>query len=130
MAESTGRTLEEARMGKVGRLVTDPKTGAYCQITLDSGEKILVNHDRASVNSGQLTVEQTKWMGLNSDRVFSLDLASPEGQAALRRLTAGATEESGRGTPLGAFVAYLQDAPSVEEVRRRCTALHAARETA
>ena len=32
-------------MAKVGRFVTDPKAGAYCQITLDSGEKIVVNHD-------------------------------------------------------------------------------------
>ena len=27
-------------MSKGGRLVTDPKAGAYCQITLDSGERM------------------------------------------------------------------------------------------
>ena len=29
-------------MAKVGRFVTDPRAGAYCQITLDTGEKIVV----------------------------------------------------------------------------------------
>jgi len=28
-------------MTRVGRFVTDPRAGAYCQIVLDSGEKIL-----------------------------------------------------------------------------------------
>jgi hypothetical protein len=117
-------------MGKVGRFVTDPKAGAYCQITLDSGEKILVNHDQGSLKSGHLTVEISKWMGLSSDRIFSLDLATPDGQEALRRLTDGAIEESPRATPLGALVEYLQDARSVEEVTRRCATLRAARESA
>ena len=31
-------------MAKVGQWVTDPKAGAYCRITLDNGEKIVVNH--------------------------------------------------------------------------------------
>jgi len=31
-------------MGKVGRFITDPKAGAYCQVTLDSGDKLIVNH--------------------------------------------------------------------------------------
>ena len=39
-------------MGKVGRFVSDPKEGAYCQITLDSGEKILVNHDKGGFKGG------------------------------------------------------------------------------
>jgi hypothetical protein len=33
-------------MGKVGRFITDPKARAYCQIVLDSGEKIILNHDK------------------------------------------------------------------------------------
>jgi hypothetical protein len=41
-----GRSAWEVTMGKVGRFVTDPKAGAFCQITLDSGEKILVSHDK------------------------------------------------------------------------------------
>ena len=32
-------------MAKAGRFVTDPKAGAYCQLVLDGGEKILVSHD-------------------------------------------------------------------------------------
>jgi hypothetical protein len=39
-------------MAKVGRFVTDPKAGAYCQITLDSGEKIIVNHDTGASRAG------------------------------------------------------------------------------
>ena len=27
-------------MAKVGRVVTDPKAGSYCRVTLDSGERI------------------------------------------------------------------------------------------
>ena len=30
-------------MAKVGRFVTDPRAGAYCQVTLDTGEKIVVS---------------------------------------------------------------------------------------
>jgi len=39
-------------MGKVGRFVSDPKAGAYCQIVLDGGEKILVNHDKGGFKGG------------------------------------------------------------------------------
>ena len=39
-------------MAKVGRFVTDPKAGVYCQITLDSGEKIIVNHDKGGSREG------------------------------------------------------------------------------
>ncbi len=31
-------------MPKVGRFVTDPRAGAYCQITLDGGEKLIEAH--------------------------------------------------------------------------------------
>ena len=43
-------------MGKVGRFVTDPKAGAYCQIALDSGEKILVSHDKGGFKGGHLSI--------------------------------------------------------------------------
>jgi hypothetical protein len=33
-------------MPKVGRFVTDPRAGAYCRMTLDSGEKVIVNHEK------------------------------------------------------------------------------------
>jgi len=39
-------------MGKVGRFVTDPKAGAFCQIALDSGEKVLVSHDKGGFKGG------------------------------------------------------------------------------
>ena len=67
-------------MAKVGRFVTDPKAGAYCQITLDSGEKIIVNHDKGGFKGGLLTIEVSKFMGFSSDRIFVCDLDSPEGR--------------------------------------------------
>jgi hypothetical protein len=44
-------------MPKVGRFVTDPRAGAYCQITLDSGEKVIVNHEKGGFKGGLLTIE-------------------------------------------------------------------------
>lgn len=46
-------------MPKVGRFVTDPRAGAYCQITLDSGDKIVVHHEKDGFKGGLLTVEVT-----------------------------------------------------------------------
>ena len=54
-------------MPRVGRFVTDPRAGAYGQITLDSGEKVMVNHDKG---------------GFSSDRIWACDLDSPAGQEA------------------------------------------------
>jgi hypothetical protein len=45
--------MEAARMAKVGVFVTDPKAGAYCRITLDKGEKIVINHDKGGFNGGK-----------------------------------------------------------------------------
>ncbi len=39
-------------MPKVGRFVTDPRAGAYCQITLGSGEKVIVNHEKGGFKRG------------------------------------------------------------------------------
>jgi hypothetical protein len=111
-------------MGKVGRFVTDPQAGAYCQIALDSGEKILVNHDKGDLKGGQLTIHTVKWFGLgSSELLLTLDLEQPAGQRALARLTAGATEGESRATPIGALVEHVKDCRSVEEVRARCAAL-------
>ena len=74
-------------MTKVGRLITDPKAGAYCQMTLDSGTKLIVNHDKGGFKGGHLTIEVTRLMGFSSDRIFTCDLDSPTGQAILARLT-------------------------------------------
>jgi hypothetical protein len=111
-------------MGKVGRFVTDPKAGAYCQITLDSGEKILINHDKGGFKGGHLSVTTTKWLGLASgETLFTLDLDTPAGKSVLGRLTEGAPEGSARATPLGALVERVKDCRSADEVRARCAAL-------
>ena len=80
-------------MAKVGRFITDPKAGAYCQITLDSGEKIVVNHDKGGFKGGKLTIETTKWWG-GGQRVFACNLDGPEGKAAMSRLTTPAAASS------------------------------------
>jgi hypothetical protein len=117
------RDFRETTMARVERFVSDPKAGAYCQITLDSGEKIIVNHDKGGFKGGRLTIEVSKFMGLSSDRIFSSDLDSPEGKAALAELTRDAREGSVEATPLGAFVEYVKDCGSVALVKIRCAAL-------
>ena len=110
-------------MGKVGPFVTDPKAGAYCQVTLDSGEKILINHDKGGFKGGTLTIEKVKWMGLSSDRVLSYSLDSSEAKVAMARLTQGVAPDSAWATPLGAFVEYVKDCKSVDDVKAKCAAL-------
>jgi len=110
-------------MAKVGRFITDPKAGAYCWITLDSGEKILVNHDKGGFRGGQVSIEVSKYLGLSSDRVFICNLDSSEGKAALTQLTRDAREGSVEATPLGAFVEYIRGCRSVADVRTKCTSL-------
>jgi hypothetical protein len=113
-------------MGKVGRFVTDPKAGAYCQITLDSGEKIVVNHEKGGFKGGGLTIDVTKLMGFSSERIFTCDLDGPQGKAALDQLTRSARPGSVEATPLGAFVEYVKDCGSVADVKARCVSLSAA----
>jgi hypothetical protein len=72
-------------MGKVSRWVTDPKAGAYCTITLDSGEKILVSHDKGGFKGGRLTIERLKFLGFSSDHIFTCDLDSQDEQEAQAR---------------------------------------------
>ena len=112
-------------MAKVGRFVTDPRAGSYCQITLDGGEKIVVNHDKGGFKGGMLTVETVKFLGLGSERLFACNLDSDAGRAALARLTATATAGSLEATPLGAFVELVKACPSIAEVKARCEALAA-----
>ena len=76
-------------MGKVGRFVVDPKAGAYCQVVLDSGDKLLVNHDKGGFKGGMLSIARSKWLGLASEPLFEVDLDSAPGKAALARLTEG-----------------------------------------
>lgn len=110
-------------MGKVGRFISDPKAGAYCDVTLDNGDKLAVNHDKGGFKGGHVTIEKKKWMGLGSERLFSCDLDSPAGKAALARLTQGAASDSARATPLGAFAEYVKDAKSADDAKTKCEAL-------
>ena len=110
-------------MTKVGRFVTDPKVGVYCQITLDSGEKIMINHSKGGFEGGILTLETVKWWGLGSDTVFTCDLDSPGGKAVMGELLTGAPEVVARATPLGAFVDYVKNCRSTVDVRAKCAAL-------
>ena len=113
-------------MGKVGRFVTDPKAGAYCQITLDSGDKIMVSHDKGGFKGGSLVITQVKWMGLGSgEMLFTCDLDGPAGQAALASLTKGVEPGSARATPLYAFVEYVKDCRDLAHVKTKCAAIPA-----
>jgi hypothetical protein len=110
-------------MGKVGRFVVDPKAGAYCDVTLDNGEKLIVNHDKGGFKGGHLSLEKKKWMGLGSERLFGCDLDSPAGKAAVARLTQGVAPDTARATPLGAFADYVKDCKSADEAKAKCEAL-------
>lgn len=87
-------------MGKAGRLVTDPKAGAYFQITLDGGEKNMVDHAGSGFNDGTVMIEALKFLGFSSDRIFACDLDSLEGRAALTHLTRDARKGSVEATGL------------------------------
>jgi hypothetical protein len=111
-------------MAKVGRFVTDPKAGSYCQITLDSREKILVSHDKGGFAGGSVTIQEVRWWGFASaETLLRCDLESSEGRRILSRLVQGAPSGSARATPLGAFVDYVKDARSLGEVKTKCDAL-------
>lgn len=58
-------------MAKIGTFVTDPKAGGYCRITLDSGQKIIVNHAEGGFKGGPLTIEEVKWLGSGRARCCS-----------------------------------------------------------
>jgi hypothetical protein len=109
-------------MAKVGRFVSDPRAGSYCHVTVDSGEKLLVSHEKSG-QRGTLSVALVKLWGLSSEPLFSASLDSPAGQALLARLTAGATAGSAGATPLGALVHYLRECDSLAAVREKCAAL-------
>jgi hypothetical protein len=110
-------------MPKVGRFLVDPNAGSYCQIVLDNGQKIMVNHDKGGFKGGSVTIEVVKFMGLSSDRIFTCDLDSPEGKAALSELTREAKPGTVDATPLGAFVHVVKDCGSAADIKQRCTAL-------
>jgi hypothetical protein len=88
-------------MAEVGPFVTIPRAGAYCQIALDSGEKVIVNHDKGGFAGGRLTIEVPKFMGVGADRIYICDLDSPEGKAILTGLTRGVPGELPAGVVIG-----------------------------
>lgn len=111
-------------MAKIGTFVTDPKAGGYCRITLDSGQKIIVNHAEGGFKGGPLTIEEVKWMGLGAgEMLFTCDLDSPRGKGVLSELTRAATPGTADATPLGAFVNYVKDCRSIAELKVKCSAL-------
>jgi hypothetical protein len=111
-------------MGKVGQFITDPKAGAYCDVVLDNGDKVLVNHSKGGFKGGWLTIEKRKWFG--SDVLFKCDLDSPAGKAALAQLTRGIPPDDVHATPLYAFVQAVKDLPNADAVKAKCGALGAA----
>jgi hypothetical protein len=110
-------------MAKVGPFISDPRAGAYCQITLDSGEKVVVNHDKGGFKGGHLMIDQSKFMGFGSTRLFECDLDSPAGKSALAELTRDAAPQSAQATPLGAFVELVRACGSTADVKTKCNAL-------
>ena len=105
------------------RVVIDPKLGAYCQVTLDDGKKVLVNHEK-DPGGGRMMVTEKKWWG--GETFLDLRLDTAEGRAAIAGLTAGASDDSPRATPLGALVDTLKDCASLEDIRARCRAIRPA----
>jgi hypothetical protein len=116
--------MEGESMTKVGRFITDPRAGASCYITLDSGEKVVVNHHKGGFRGGSLSIKEVKWWGFGSGAtLFWCDLDSPAGRAALWRLIGEAHRGAVEATPLGGLVAYVRDCGSVTEVRGKCEQL-------
>jgi hypothetical protein len=112
-------------MAKVGRVVTDPKAGSSCQITLDSGDRILVSHDKGGFGGGAVTIQEVRWRGfVSGETVFECDLKSVQGRRIWARLVQGAPQGSARATPLGALVEYVKDSRSLGEVKAKCVALN------
>lgn len=111
-------------MARVDKVVTIP-TGSYCNITLDSGEKIIVNHEpgaRGASAGARLTVDRLKLLGFSSERMVQIDLDTAEGNAALAKLTKEGSAVM-PGPLLRFFVAYVQGCASVAEVVARCRQL-------
>ena len=114
-------------MARIGRVVTDPRTGPYCVITLDSGDELIVSHETRGGARSRLVIEHSKLFGFSSDVIFACDLETPAGRTALAELTRDARADSFDVTPLGALVRYVRDCPTAADVKARCAALPTAR---
>ena len=113
-------------MARVGQFVMDPKAGGYCHVTLDSGEKLLVNHDQGGFKGGSVTISLVKLWGFSSETLYQCNLEGAEGKTILAELTRNAPPGGAAATPLGAFVNYVKECKSVDDVRVKCAALAAA----
>jgi hypothetical protein len=110
--------------GRVGPYRADSRAGAYCQITLANGEKIIVSHDKGpGFAGGRLTIRHSKLFGFNTQMIFSCDLDSADGKAALEYISMDDSGASARIAPLLAFVRHVRDCASVADVRRICSGL-------
>ena len=102
---------------------TDPRAGASRRIILGSGETFVVTHSKGGFRGGVLAVERLIFMGLCSERLFVCDLDSPEGRAALARLTDEGAFAEIEPSPLAAFAHYLETASSQADLEGRWAAL-------
>jgi hypothetical protein len=111
-------------MGKVGRFVVNPSAGAYCQVRLDSGDTILVSHEKGGARGDSLSISVRQWWGFASgETLFTCRLEEAEGRGVLTALLSGAPDGSAQATPLGALVHYVKDCASPAEVKAKCWAL-------
>jgi hypothetical protein len=111
-------------MSNVGPYRTGPQMGAYCEIRLANGQKIIVSHDKGpGIAGGRLTIEHSKLLGFHTQLIFSCDLDSADGKAALEYISRGDAGAPVRIAPLLAFVTHVKDCASVADVRRICSGL-------
>jgi hypothetical protein len=82
-------------------------------------DQIIVHHDKRN----WLTIERLKLLGFSSDRVFACHLDTDEGQTICAFLTRRNEPGGGHVSPLGAFVQYLAECESLDEVKAACRAL-------
>ena len=111
-------------MAKIGEIVNIP-TGSYCNVTLDSKERIAISHEQGKEGrGGHLAVDRLRFMGFSSETVFRVGLDTEAGRALVAHLDAISPGSS--GSLLRRFVASVQDCRSVDEVIRRCRRFHEA----
>jgi hypothetical protein len=113
-------------MAMVGPLVVEPDVGSYCWITLDSGEQILISHDTENTRTGCIAIEVPNAFAFGSEPIFSCDLDSPGGRAAMAKATYRVRSSRAARTPLAVFVEYMKDAGSVAVVKFKCDVLDSA----
>jgi hypothetical protein len=84
-----------------------------------TASRSFVHHDKRN----WLTIERLKLLGFSSDCVFACNLDTDEGQTIRAFLSRPNEPGSGHVTLLGAFVKYLADCESLDDVKAPCRAL-------